>query len=479
MVWVGIITLFPFDFGTSRGRGFFETPLSRQLDDIPLNILLFVPLGAWLNKEARSRSLQLQSILFLGCVAGSLGSWSLEYLQTFLPSRFPSVVDIVSNTSGTLCGVYLHRRWSERAAVGVAWLRNSVRGVYVVVAMAAFTVLALLVSAALQAQTRLSNWDASYPLVVGNERTGNRPWRGRVYTIEMTDAATPQGALQRFAEGKPTVIPGTRIASYDLSGDAPYRDDSGHLPSLTWAHTSPVNGTHGARKATDVWLSTEGPADAVGRRVRESNAFSLRVRCASDDLSQGGGPPRIVSNSMDSERGNLVLGQDSRQLGFRFRTQQTGEIPFPPDFVIPAVFSDNGLRDILVTYDGATVRAAVAKSGRVHRFELTPGSSLVAAMGSDVRPDELQLYKLAYIACLFVLPGTLVHVLCRSWRNRLAWTGFWVFGFTLAFEVTLGQISGKPFVLSGAATTAVVGSLVFLATLVMPAPLTQPVHIRG
>ena len=51
IIWVAIITLFPFDFGTSHGRGFFEQPLSRQVDDIPLNMLLFIPLGAWLHKH--------------------------------------------------------------------------------------------------------------------------------------------------------------------------------------------------------------------------------------------------------------------------------------------------------------------------------------------------------------------------------------------------------------------------------------------
>lgn len=473
--WVAFITLFPFDFTASDGRGFVEHPLTGRVDDLALNLLLFLPLGALLHSEGRRRSLGLRHILLLSVGTGAVLSASVEYLQLFLPNRFPSLVDVGSNTAGAFIGVSLHRRWAVSLASSVFRLRNSASGVYVLSVMAVLTVVALGGSAALQARTQLTDWDVSYPLTVGNERTGNRPWRGRVYTIELTNAATPLGSLQRFAEGRPTVIPGTRIAAYDLSGAAPYSDKTGQLPNLMWMDNSRVHWADAAGTSKNTWLRTESAVGTIAHRVRESNAFSLRVKCATDDVRQDG-PARIVSNESDSERGNLMLGQGQRHLSIRVRTPHTGDIPISPgpDFVVPDVFSDAGLRDILVTYDGASVRAAVANVGRVHHFELSPGSSLVAAATDGVFLSELQRYKIVYIAGLFLIPGVLVYVLCQTWRNRLAWSAFWVFGFTFLYEATLVHVSGRPFETTSAATTFIVAVLVFLATLVIPAGLIEP-----
>ena len=255
-----------------------------------------------------------------------------------------------------------------------------------VVCMAIVAVTALVGSATLQARTRLSNWDVSYPLVVGNERTGDRAWQGRVYGIEVTDAATPPELLQRFADGHSVVIPGARIAAFDLSGAAPYRDKTGNVPDLTWAGDSKAHGnsTLAAVTSKHSWLRTEGAATTLIRRLSDSNAFSLRIRCASNDLSQDG-PARIVSNSIDAGHRNLTLGQGRSNLVFRVRTPQTGDNALNPEFGIPAVFTDTEPREILVTYDGATARATVAKSGRVYGFELSPGSSLVAAMNAPAQ----------------------------------------------------------------------------------------------
>ena len=246
IIWVGIVTLFPFDFGTFPGRGFFEPPLSTQLDDIPLNVLLFIPLGAWLSQQSRDHLVEERFVLILAVGAGALSSLSVECLQLFLPSRFPQVVDIVVNTLGAVVGVYVHRRWATAFAAFATRLRKSTSGGYVVVCMAIVAVTALVASA-----------------------------------------------------------------------------------------------------------------------------------------------------------------------------------------------------------------------------------TLIATMNAPARLDELERYKLTYVAGLFVLPGTLVYVLCGSWRTRLMWSGFWVFGFPLLFEATLVFVSGRPFDFASVATTASIGALVFSATLVIPWGLTE------
>jgi hypothetical protein len=473
MVWVGIITLFPFDFGITDGRRFIEHPLAQRLTDFPLNVFLFLPLGALWHSGGKHRSMGLPSILLLSSATGATTSLTVEFLQLYLPSRFPSVIDVVANSAGAVAGVYLHRKWAASAVAGVSRLRNAVSQGYVVGIMAAFATFALLVSATLQGLTRLSNWDVSYPLLVGNEQTGDRSWRGRVYSIELTDAATTVASLWRFAEGRSTVIPGRVVAAFDLTGSAPYQDRSGHVPNLTWTVSSAAHGQYVETTPKHAWLRTEGPA-SLGRRLHETNAFTLRVRCATDDVAQSG-PARIVSNSLDAGHRNLTLGQSGPFLSIRVRTPHTGKNALNPEFGIPAVFTDREVQDILVTYNGARVQAAVAKSGSVHDFELTPGSSLAAAAtSSQVLAQDLQVYKIAYIACLFIPTGVLVQIFGRSGRDRLAWSGFWVLGFPFLFEAALVQVSGKPFELTNVATTGAVGALVILATVIIPSGLAEP-----
>ncbi|MCP5120742.1 MAG: PKD domain-containing protein, partial [bacterium] len=43
----------------------------------------------------------------------------------------------------------------------------------------------------------LSNWDPSYPLLVGNERTGDRSWRGEVYLLAIYDRALSGAEINR------------------------------------------------------------------------------------------------------------------------------------------------------------------------------------------------------------------------------------------------------------------------------------------
>ena len=88
-----------------------------------------------------------------------------------------------------------------RAATSSAMLAGLIGG---------FLVVALLISGTLQAGTRLSNWDSAYPLLIGNEQTGDRPWRGRVFALEITDAATPAASVRRFSAGESVVLPGRR-----------------------------------------------------------------------------------------------------------------------------------------------------------------------------------------------------------------------------------------------------------------------------
>ena len=118
---------------------------------------------------------------------------------------------------------------SARWRHGFARLRAATSSAMLAGLIGGFLVVALLISGTLQARTRLSNWDPEYPLLIGNEQTGDRPWRGRLFALEITDAATPAASVRRFSAGEPVVLPGAPIAAFDFNGSPPYKDASGNL----------------------------------------------------------------------------------------------------------------------------------------------------------------------------------------------------------------------------------------------------------
>ncbi len=74
------------------------------LDDVLLNILMYVPLGCLLGLLARRRDRRTFAALVLTVAAVSL---AFETAQLLIPSRFPSVDDLICNTLGGALGIWL------------------------------------------------------------------------------------------------------------------------------------------------------------------------------------------------------------------------------------------------------------------------------------------------------------------------------------------------------------------------------------
>jgi VanZ family protein len=460
-LFVVAATLYPFNFGAvpNGHLELFAYSLS-QFGDVPdvfCNLLLFLPLGALVHREGQRRSWGPLFTLAMAGACGLLISLTVEYLQAFLPTRDSSLIDVLANSMGALLGVFAHRAWNTAVVPRVARLRARMGPTTLALMMVGYLVPALLVSGVLQARTRLSNWSLDYPLFVGNEGTGDRPWQGRVLSFELTDAATPLESLREFARGRPLAVPGHQVATFDFTGSAPYKDASGRVPELDWTqHLSPPVAP-GIRLTGRPWLRTKGAAPEIARRIRASNAFTLRVLCAAGDTSQGG-PARIISNSLDHFHRNFTLGQEGGDMIFRVRTPATGLNANRPQFVIPGVFSTKRMRDILVTYDGATLFAAVASGGGVYRRQLNPGSSLLA--GLQNRADDLPIYELGYEALLFVLPGMLLGALADSRYQWLATAVPWLLLFAALLEGTMVLASGRPFEWENVAAASGVGAFI-------------------
>jgi VanZ like family len=454
------LTLFPYKFEAAtlleRVAAATEMP---PAGEVVSNVLLFVPLGALLYRIGRRRVGQERHMLMLCGVAGLLLSLTIEFLQIFLPPRSPTVMDVVANSAGALFGAIGSRQWGTSVGSWLVAGRKRWSRAQLTYALVVVSVCGLMLAGLLQRQTRLDGWSREYPLQVGNEGTGYRDWKGRLFDFEITDAAATAAAVERFAHGNVGALPGDVIARYEFNGSAPYHDGAGKLPDLNW--TAPIEASReiGVLLPGSPWLHTDAPITVLADRLVATNAFSVRVACANDLVDQTG-PARIVSNSVDFSRRNLTIAQAGEDLIVRIRTPHTGRNGSRPELDVPQVFTEHGLRrDILVSYDGATLRAAVAGSGEVHQIALRPGSILAREIATSlhIQTDEHLPLDAMFFGLMSAAPALLIAWLRPAIRERLFVGIGWLVLFALLFEATLVLVSGKEVSWAAVGTNLLVG----------------------
>jgi len=103
-------TLYPLsgwntEFGGIQELLQLKWPSHFSRGDVLVNFIVYIPFGYLLGLSLNSRH-QYRTILFT-TLAGFLLCANLEYLQTFLPNRVPSLLDILLNTIGSLVGSLL------------------------------------------------------------------------------------------------------------------------------------------------------------------------------------------------------------------------------------------------------------------------------------------------------------------------------------------------------------------------------------
>ncbi len=90
--------------------------------DVITNLVVYLPLGLLLTHALRLNG-GIRNALAAALIGGSL-SMLLEYTQSYLPQRVPSLLDVALNTSGAALGAGLATILGPHAAVGVR-LRNA------------------------------------------------------------------------------------------------------------------------------------------------------------------------------------------------------------------------------------------------------------------------------------------------------------------------------------------------------------------
>jgi len=429
-------TLFPFDFSFKDGfsvkaiAGSFNN--SSNLSDRLVNVLLFLPLGFGFTGLLQTKRLGTTAKLATVLIVSAGLSFTIEVLQVFLPSRASSLSDIVTNSLGGFLGFLCFHLWRFQILSSLLALIEKSKDYLSIKKLTAgfigYMTLAFLISSVLPSATNLKNWDLTFPLLLGNERTGDRSWQGYVSEVYIADRAISKEEVARVFSDKHffDIIRDSLLADYQLTGKGSYRDRTGHLPDLTWRGQSPnaQDGT-GVFLTSNHWLETATPATSMTQRIRETSQFTLSTTVATADTAQTG-PARIISLSSDHNQRNFTLGQQGTHLVFRLRTPVTGENGVPPELVVPNIFADPNPHHLVITYSGSVLQLYIDELQNSYSFAL-----------SELGPKS---YKILYYELIFIPLGSLLALIAIISKGRLIFYIFLMYGGVLLPSLLLEGI---------------------------------------
>lgn len=439
------VTLYPFDFTTDGFQGRLSSFLASNFknlrasrDDIITNIILFLPVGFGVGILASRNTLRLLSGAGLSVLIGALLSFFVELMQVLLPFRYSSALDIAANAVGSLVGYLLFAFVSpflyRGLTIAVARGNAGHSAGWLAACYVAYLLFMLLVSIPFQ-EAALPNEFDKYPLCIGNEPTGARPWSGTIKELIITHhALSPAGVADYFNDralrGHDSEMV---LAHYRFDTHAPYRDLRALKPPLEWhgaASESPADSAFAADRARLTprrWLQTPQHVYTLASAIMVARRFTICATIASASAQQPG-DARIICLASDPYHQNLALVQIGDGLGIRIRSMTAGVNGTNPRFIVPHVFADTLLHRIVVTLDAERLHVYVDGMERHHTLELGPGFGLLHRMfptngkldiTSPFKHFHNLLFSVIVFAPLGYLLGTFIQQVGAGWLARI------------------------------------------------------------
>jgi hypothetical protein len=438
-----LITLYPYSFSREGLAGGWDLLLLGWGESSPwdsmMNLALFVPLGIGAGKLIRELKLAGSSPLVAAVGAGFLLSYSIEVLQTFAETRFPSLIDVLANTAGSLIGLLCFESLVVRSFQPNHWFLGYFSAV-------------LVVAIPLQRSTTFSNWDTGFALLLGNEKSGDRPWNGRIQSLWIADKALSERQRQQALKtGNPdtTILP--RLLgwySFQEGSAVRFKDRSRQLPDLVWKGVPQNLGAARLEASVDSTrhLESDGPALRLSQGLLKSSQLTLCATVASD-LRKQGGPARIVTLSGGTSRRNFTLAQEGENLVFRLRTPLVGENGTQPELESRGNFSATDMQTHIITYDGQTLSARSSQLGEGTSLRLGLGmAALKGFFGLTTRSSRLADF--VYYAVVFIPLGLISRQISIRWSDSRRSLGtlavaLLVFAACLLHELVMVGVSGR------------------------------------
>ena len=439
-----LTTLYPYSFRWNRvaigwDLLFLGWGESSVLDSLA-NIGLFMPLGFGVASLLRKLNPATSfSLLVVPAVWGTFGlSYLIEVLQTGLESRFPSLVDALANTIGSLIGLLCFEALRTRCFQPAHCFLGYFSAV-------------LVVAIPLQQSTMFSNWDTGFGLLLGNEKSGDRPWNGRIQSLWIADKALSERQRQQALKtGNPdtTILP-CLLGWYSFQEGSAVRfeDRCQQLPDIVWnGKPRDVGTTVGASVDSTRSLKSDGAAVRLSERLKKSSQFTLCVTVASH-LRKQVGPARIVTLSGGTSRRNFTLAQEGENLVFRLRTPLAGENGAPPELLSLGSFSTTDMETHIVTYDGQTLSVHSTRLPEGSSCRLGPGMAALKGF-FGVTTNSSRLADLVYYAVVFIPLGLICRLIAiRSVQQPrlfgILYGAFLALAASLLHELVMVGVSGR------------------------------------
>lgn len=429
--------LFPFDFGFPTIRDAQE--MTRQFwdwnppdpghTDRIQNVLFLMPLAfsaAAMSSAGRKR--RAVASISIATIAAFAVSSSIEFLQSFVSFRDPSVADVWCNTlGGAIAGVIyalIGGSILKMLATQLARLRP-IFGAKLIAALAViYAAIHLAAPIHLRTAGDLSVWDRAMPVVVGNEMTGDRNWSGAVSDIFLSDRAATARQIEQLAAGTmpEELLDDSLLLHYKPRGAGPYPDLTGHESPLIWStKISEVPAYDAVAVVPNHWLHSRENISSAVDRIRTSSQFTLATFASTFKPAQLG-PARVVSISRDPWVRNIQLGQENGDLIVRVRTA----VAVMPDLYVRNVFDQpQKLRHIAITHESTQIIVYIDGSER-GRFEITPEAKVIWRLYPRswfrVRIEHygFRSYAIIYRAIVFVpFAGLIFAAVNRTrWQTR-------------------------------------------------------------
>jgi hypothetical protein len=322
-----------------------------ELLRILLHVGMFVPVGAFLGQRLGSARLAASFILI---------AFAAEFLQFFVP-RTISGADVACNLLGLL--------------LGVAWARNASgsdrlhRVEATAAAVGAIAVLGLALVLSAPVHTGWGTWDTTFPLVLGDEANGGRPWSGELHEVAIFDRALDDESARaldtgRFADHEPLLHLAFRTEDLVTEGDRIIAIDASETGELRLrfvaegaVRTAPTGGIVIEPTGRVIARRTE----VLNARLRDAGAATIAMRMRALDPAASG-PARIVSLSGSFSERNLTLGQERDTLRARVRNTIAGPNGVWPELIAPGTIEPLRTQTIVVVCGPRETRLVTAGS---------------------------------------------------------------------------------------------------------------------
>lgn len=433
--------------------------------DVFANLLLFAPFGfslaALLDRNQLNRSESIVIVLFFSLILSS----SVELLQVFLPSRAPTSVDLFSNSlSGCLGSLSFYAIRDRLERIPASFMGSLYRFFRPLLSLPSLSLLLIgyvmavcLLLWNLQTATQLNNWNNDFPLIIGNELTGDRGWEGQISHLCISNQAASKARVSELFSAKNSCEPlaDSLIADYRFTElKNSYSDKTGNLPNLEWIETPSKQANEKGIFLEKNWaLKTPEPVKSLTEKIRQTSEFTLSTEITTSNLTQNN-RARILTISKDALNRNFMISQSGSELRIRLRNPLTGENGSQPEIEIFNVFSQPKTHKIIITYSGSEFNLYLDQIDNINTIKFTPEAALFWSMFSSIlgekmplNPQNNQLYLLLYHGLIFIPLGLILTLISTVYGGN-------IFFYLL---LTLGGVVVPAFLVEGVLASCING----------------------